>query len=86
MLACPALEPLLAVWLGNSNSYLNSPDAMLTRHGSVRTCGGDTRDLRLIKARVLINLPRGAPRKTGSVTNILKRSLARFARNFFGPN
>jgi hypothetical protein len=30
--------------------------------------------------------PRGAPRKTGSATSILKRSLARFARKFFGPN
>jgi hypothetical protein len=30
--------------------------------------------------------PRGAPRKTGGATGILKRSLARSARTFFGPN
>ena len=52
--------------------------------------GETTGDLRLIKARVLINLPPGAPggppRGAGRVTSILKRSLARFARKFFGPN
>jgi hypothetical protein len=30
--------------------------------------------------------PRGAPRKAGGVTSILKRSLGRFARKFSGPN
>jgi hypothetical protein len=45
-----------------------------------------TSDLRLMKARVLINLPWGAPGGPGSVTSILNRSLACFAHIFFGPN
>jgi hypothetical protein len=58
-----------------------------TSRQCVKMC---TSDLRLIKARVLINFLPGAPGGPrggrGSVTSILKRSLASFARNVFGPN
>ncbi len=45
-----------------------------------------TSDLRLIKARVLMNLPQrapGGPSRTVSITSILQRSLARCTHQFF---
>jgi hypothetical protein len=79
----PALEPLmrparavpngllnlLAVWLGNSNYNANSPEKTCTKHGFVKTFGGDTPGIKSCLNFLAFRAQKGPPNARTSPQN-----------------